>query len=199
MGDANHSAPSRSGRHLSTGKNGGCSRGRLAWQYPGRGRTEGQGNHLQQQLPRWVCLLLPPLCCLYLANPALLQPFSLLESRLSHTSLQAGGKPKGGAYLPARQLAGAGMLSAPTSYLLHLHLSLCISDSRGPGAPFHGLCRRWGTGEDLLGPYKLACAEQNSVYLCSSCLRFLPAGAAGFQTPGQAECPVSRKRHEGCA
>lgn len=48
-------------------------------------------------------------------------------------------------------------------------------------------------------PYKLACAEQNSVYLCSSCLCFLPAGAAAFQTPSQAECPVSRKRREGCA
>lgn len=125
--------PTRSGRHLSTGKNGGCSRGRLAWQYPGRGRTEGQGNHLQQQIPRWTCFLLPPLCCLYLVNPALLQPFSLLKSSLSYTRVQAGGKPKGGVYLPARQLPGAGMLSAPTSYLLHLHPFLClhISDSGG--------------------------------------------------------------------
>lgn len=133
MRDANHSAPSRSGRHLSTGKNGGCSRGRLAWQYPGRGRTEGQGNHLQQQIPRWTCLLLPPLCCLYLANPALLQPFSLLKSQLSHAGVQTGGKPKGGAYLPARQLPGAGMLSTPTSHVLHLHPSLClyISDTEG--------------------------------------------------------------------
>lgn len=196
MGDANHSAPSRSGRHLY----------REEWRLQPRAAgvaipRQGQGNHLQQQLPRWVCLLLPPLCCLSLANPALLQPFSLLESWLSHTSIQAGGKPKGGAYLPARQLPGAGMLSTSASHLLHLHPSLClrISDSRGPGAPFHGLCRQWGTGEDLAGPYKLACAEQNSVYLCSSCLRFLPAGAAGFQTPGQAECPISRKRREGCA
>lgn len=196
MGDANHSAPSRSGRRLY----------REEWRLQPRAAgvaipRQGQGNHLQQQLPRWVCLLLPPLCCLYLANPALLQPFSLLESRLSHTSIQAGGKAKGGAYLPARQLPGAGMLSTSASHLLHLHpsLCLCISDSRGPGAPFHGLYKQWGTGEDLVGPYKLACAEQNSVYLCSSCLRFLPAGAAGFQTPGQAECPISRKRREGCA
>lgn len=143
---------------------------------------------------------LPCAACI-LANPTLLQPFSLLKSWLSQTGVQAGGKPKGGAYVPARQHPGARMLSAPTSHLLHIHpsLCLCISDSRGLGAHFHGLCRRWGTEEDLVGPYKLACAEQNCVYLCSSCLCFLPAGAAAFQTPGQAECPVSRKRCEGCA
>jgi len=121
------------------------------------------------------------------ANPALLQHFSLLKSRLSHTRVQAGGKPKGGAYLPARQLPGAGMLSSsssPASHLLHLHPSLCLrsSGSRGPGAPFRRLCRQWGAGERLVGLYKPACTEQNSVYLCSSCLRFLPAPAAVLET-----------------
>lgn len=29
-----------------------CSQGRLAWQYQGRGKMEGQGNHLQQQILR---------------------------------------------------------------------------------------------------------------------------------------------------
>lgn len=87
-----------------------------------QGQKWGGGNHLQQTMPR-VCLLLPPPCCLYLANPTLLQHFSLLKSWLSHTSIQAGGKTKGGAYLPARQLPGAGMLSTPASHLLHLHLS----------------------------------------------------------------------------
>lgn len=97
--------------------------------------------------------MLPPLCCLYLANPTLLQHFSLLKSRLSHTGVQAGGKTKGGAYLPARHLPGAGMLSTPASRLLHLHPSLCLcsSGSRGPGAPFCGLCRRWGAGSAWWG------------------------------------------------
>lgn len=147
--------------------------------------------------------MLPPPRCLYLANPTLLQHFSLLKSRLSHTGVQAGGKTKGGAYLPARHLPGAGMLSTHASRLLHLHPSLCLrsSGSRGPGAPFRGLRRRWGAGECLVGPYKPAFAEQNSVYLCSSCLRFLPAGAAAFwrHPAGQAERSVGRKRREGCA
>lgn len=151
-----------------------------------------EGDHLRQQKPRRFCLLLPPPFCLYVANTALLQHFSLPKSRLSHTGVQAGRKPKGGAYLPARRLPGAGMLSALASYLLQLHLSLCLcsSGSWGPGAHFHGFCRRWDAGECLVGLYKLACAEQNSVYLCSSCLRFLPAGAAAFwRHPGGLSVP----------
>lgn len=136
------------------------------------------GNHLQQQMPARVCLPLPPLCCLHLANPTLLHHFSLRKKLVVPHGVQAGGKPKGGAYLPARQLPGAGMLFAPASCLLYLHLR--NSDSREPGTPLHGLCRQWGAGERLVGQCKLACAEQNSVYLCSSCLHFLPASAAAF-------------------
>lgn len=161
------------------------------------------GDHLQQQLPRRVCLPLPPTCCPDLANPTLLQHFSLLKSRLSHTGVQAGGKTKGGAYLPARRLPGTGMLSAPASHLLHLHPSLCLhsSGSWGPGAPFHGLRRQWGARECLVGPNKPACSEQKQ-YLSPLQLPPLPScQCCWFQrhSAGRPERPVGRKRREGCA
>lgn len=152
------------------------------------------GIHLQQQqIPSWLCLLLPPLCCLYSANPALLQPFSLLKS--CPRPCPSWRKTKGRSR-PACQAAprSSDALSPPlpptscTSAPLSASTSLTLrASSTFP----------WAL--EVVGPYELARAEQNRVYLCSSCLCFLPAAAAAFRTPGQAECPVSRKRCEGCA
>lgn len=154
----------------------------------------------RQQIPRWTCLLLPPLCCLHLENPALLQPFSLLKSRLSHTGVQAGGKPKGGAYLPARQLQGVGMLSAPTSHLLHLYPSLClhISDSESQEHLSMGLV---GSG----APGRVWWSHTSWPVLSKTVFISAPAASASFlpvllhfRHPARL-CPVSRKRREGCA
>lgn len=113
--------PTRSGRHLSSGKNGGLQPRAAGVAIPRQGQNRGAGESstaadLEMDLPPAPSPVLP-----VFNEPSSSPAFQPAQELVVYTRVQAGEKPKGGAYLHARQLPGAGMLFAPTSHLLHLH------------------------------------------------------------------------------
>lgn len=162
-------------------RDGGCSRG--GWRGAGRGGSSTA--EAKKVLPPVTSPVLP-VCSKHSFSPA----FQPAEEPVVPHGCPSWKKTKGRC-LPACQAAPGSRDALHPRFLPPAPpLCLCSSGSWGPGARFHGLCGRWGAGECLVGLYKLACAEQNSVYLCSSCLRFLPAGAAAFwRHPGGLSVP----------